>query len=250
MNRPGISWLNRGLSVVSLLAAVLVFAAPGVAAAWGLGWITRIQLLPAIFSGAFVVILALAVFIAVFGRLYCSILCPLGIAQDVVRFCLGWLLPKRALQPQSKTVFIVRLAILALFLVGAVFGFTGLIAPYGIFGRFIAVGIRRVGEPAMIVIVWAIALFGFVMAMSLFRARWWCNRVCPVGTLLGLVSRFSIFHVRVDAAKCVKCGLCAKKCDKGALTVRADKSIAVDPSVCVACYDCVGVCRKEALKWR
>lgn len=235
-------------ALVSLAAMVGVFAVPAVAC--HAGWLMRFQLIPAIMAGAALELLVIAVSVALFGRLYCSVVCPLGVAQDVVRFCVSWALPKRTAKPLSRIVRAVRWTVLVLFVLGTAFGLTGLIAPYGIFGRFLSVGIRRVGEPAVVVTVWAIALFALVMATTLVRARWWCNRVCPVGTFLGLFSRWAYFHVRVDAAKCVKCGLCAKRCDKGALSVNGDRSIAVDESQCVSCLDCVGSCRKGALKWR
>jgi len=248
--------IRRVVAWASLAGMVGVFVFP----AWGVraGWLTRAQLLPAIMAGSVLELVLIAVSVALVGRLYCSVVCPLGISQDVFRGLFGWMVPRRTHTPvRSGTdksvrspVQVVRYGVLVLFVVGAVFGLTGLIAPYGIFGRFLAVGIRRVGEPAALVIVWAIGLFAFVMAMSLVRARWWCNRICPVGTFLGLFSRFAIFRVRIDASKCVKCGLCAKKCDKGALAVKDDKSVAVDVSQCVACFNCAGSCRKEALSWR
>ena len=238
-------WL---VALVSLAAMVGVFAVPAVAGY--AGWLTRFQLIPAIMAGAALELLVLAVSVALFGRLYCSVACPLGIAQDVVRLCVAWALPKRTAKPLSRVVRAVRWTVLVLFVLGAAFGLTGLIAPYGIFGRFLTLGVRRIGEPAALVIAWSVGLFAFVMAMTFVRARWWCNRICPVGTFLGLFARWSFFHVRIDAAKCVKCGLCAKTCDKGALAVREDKTIVADPSLCVVCGNCVGTCRKGALKWR
>jgi len=226
---------------------VSVFLVP----AWGVraGWLVRAQLLPAIMAGSVLELVLIAVSVALFGRLYCSVVCPLGIAQDVVRGLFGRLLPKRTAAP-SSVVRWTRYGLLALFLVGTLFGITGLVAPYGIFARFLSVGINRVGEPSVAVIAWSVGLFAFVLLMTFYRARWWCNRVCPVGTFLGLFSRLAVFRVRIDATTCVRCGLCAKACDKGALAVKDDGAVAADASQCVACFACVGSCRKGALAWR
>ena len=245
-----VGWVRRLVALVSLTAMTGLFVCPTAACVSAFGWLPRIQLVPAVAAGSVLVLVSIAVSVALCGRLYCSVICPLGLVQDFVRFCFGRILPRRTARPISRRAVATRLGLLGLFAVGAAFGFTGLLAPYGIFGRFMSLCVRRAGEPAVAVTLWAVLLFAFVMAMSLVRARWWCNRVCPVGTLLGLFSRFAVFRVRIDAAKCVKCGLCAKRCDKGALAVRDDKSIAVDAASCVACFDCAGSCRKEALTWR
>lgn len=245
-----VGWLRRSVALVALAAMTGLFVCPTVACFKAFGWLPRIQFVPAVAAGSALALVGIAVSVALCGRLYCSVVCPLGLAQDLVRICFGWFLPQRTACPISRLAVAMRLGLLGLFAVGAVFGFTGLSAPYGIFGRFMSLCVRRVGEPAVAVTLWAALVFAFVMAMSLVRARWWCNRVCPVGTFLGLFSRFAVFRVRIDAAKCVKCGLCAKRCDKGALSVRDDKSIAVDAASCVVCFDCAGSCRKGALTWR
>ena len=243
-------WLRRAVALIALAAMVGLFVCPTAACFKVFGWLPRIQLVPAVAAGSILVLVGIAISVALCGRLYCSVICPLGLAQDVVRLCFGWLFPRKAARPLSRSTSVVRLGALGLFALAAVFGCTGLVAPYGIFGRFMTLCVRRVGEPTVAVTLWAALLFAFVMALSLVRARWWCNRVCPVGTFLGLFSRFAVFRVRIDAAKCVKCGLCAKRCDKGALAVRDDKSVAVDAASCIVCLDCVGACRKEALTWR
>ena len=245
-----VRWLRQAVTLAALTAMIGLFVCPTVACFEAFGWLPRIQLVPVVAAGSGLVLVGIAVSVALCGRLYCSVVCPLGLAQDLVRFCFGWFLPRKAARPIPRRAVATRLGLLGLFAAGAAFGFTGLLAPYGIFGRFMSLCVRRAGEPAVAVTLWAVLLFAFVMAMSLVRARWWCNRVCPVGTFLGLFSRFAVFRVRIDAAKCVKCGLCAKRCDKGALAVREDKSIAVDAASCVACFDCAGSCRKEALTWR
>lgn len=240
--------VRRLLALCSLSAMVGVFVVP--AAGVYVGWLTRVQLVPAILAGAVFELTALAVLIALFGRLYCSVVCPLGIAQDLVRDCVGWALPRKPSLAPSAWVRVVRWTVFAVFAAGLGLGLTGLIEPYGIFGRFLTSGVRRVGAPTALVLVWSVGLFVLILGLSLLRARWWCNRVCPVGTLLGLVNRWAVFHVRVDGKACVKCGQCARRCDKGALAVQPDQAIAVDPSLCVDCFDCVGACRKGAVKWR
>jgi len=238
------------IALASLAAMTMLFVCPVAGVVRWAGWLPSVQLVPAVMAGSALTLVALAVSVALFGRLYCSVVCPLGIAQDVVRLCFGRMVPRKGSRPPARPATVVRYAVLVLFVTGAVFGCTGLIAPYGIFGRFLSVCCLRLGEPTVVALAWSAGLFAFVLAMTFVRARWWCNCVCPVGTFLGLFSRFAVFRVRVDAATCVKCGLCARRCDKGALAVREDKTIAVDPTRCVACFDCVGCCPKEALTWR
>lgn len=240
-------YLRMLLASVSLIAMTALFVIPGAAVCAWLDWLPRAQLVPAILAGEFIAIGAIAVSVLLCGRLYCSLVCPLGIAQDlsrrVFRLCRlgGTVLP--------PAFPVVRWIVLALFVAGAFFGFAGFIAPYGIFGRFLSAGVMRFGEPPVLVVVWAIALFAFILGMTSLRARWWCNQICPVGTLLGFGSRFAFFRVRIDRSKCVACGLCAGACDKGAI-VRTGKEMKVDPSLCVTCMNCKGSCTRGALRFK
>lgn len=76
--------------------------------------------------------------------------------------------------------------------------------------------------------------------------RTWCNTVCPVGTLLGFLSRYSFGRIRIEADACVSCGLCERQCKAGCIDSKAKK---VDQSRCVDCYNCLSVCHKHSIKY-
>ena len=232
------------MALLSVSALTLLLVMPSAWFCVWLGWLPKAQLIPAIMSGEVVLLALEVVSVFFFGRLYCAVVCPLGIVQDMVRAPFRFLRLKRL-----PIVGWVRIVALALFVVGAVLGFTGLVAPYGIFGRFVTIGVVREGDPSVALVSWAVGLFAFVLLITAFRARWWCNQICPVGAILGVISRFAVFRPRIDESKCIKCGLCAKACDNGAIRVQDDRSVTVDQSLCVVCFDCMGSCRKEALKW-
>jgi len=240
----GFLWIVRlFLSLVMLAAMVVLFVVPTAAWCVWLDWLPRAQFVPAVWSGSAVTLTVLMASFVLFGRLYCSTVCPLGAAQDLARLVLG-----HVRLPQLRVWTPLRYAVLGLFAAGVVLGWTGLIEPYGIFGRFLVAAVMRWGTPSAGFVAWTIALFAFVLAMTVFRARWWCNQVCPVGTLLGFFSRFAVFRVKIDRSRCVNCNLCVKACDKGCIA--ADKGKHVDSSQCVICLKCMGVCGKGALTWR
>lgn len=245
-----LKWIRIVLAALSLAGMSLLLAVPGVMCAAELGWLARVQLVPALMAGEAIVLGAILLSVLLCGRVYCAVVCPLGIAQDVARAILKVLRLGRPVSKAPANSRAVRIAVLVLFAVGAVFGFTGLIAPYGMFGRFVKVGILRVGEPSLALVAWSLLPVVAILALTALEARWWCNQVCPVGTLLGFLSRFAFFRVRIDAGKCVKCGLCARACEKGVFAQGRDRTITVDGTKCVCCLACAGACRKGALTWR
>lgn len=216
---------------------------------------SKIQLVPAIGAGSVVVLIAIAASVALFGRLYCSVVCPLGILQWLFRYVVT-LTPfrkpakrplPRPLAVSTKALWTIRLGFLALFVVSASFGLVAWLAPYGIFGRT-AMAFFGDGEFPLLAKVLIGAQIAFILLATLWRSRFWCNTVCPVGTLLGLFSRFAIVRVRIDKSKCVNCNLCARACQNGCISPDKDKS--VDHSRCVTCFGCARVCKKGALTWR
>ena len=89
--------------------------------------------------------------------------------------------------------------------------------------------------------------FLVLAVLAAWRGRLFCNTACPVGAVLGLLSAKAPFKIRLDASKCVKCGLCAKACKAECIDVAKGT---VDQSRCVRCFNCLRTCKKEAMSWK
>ena len=216
---------------------------------------SKIQLLPAFGAGSIVVLLAIAASVALFGRIYCSVVCPLGVLQWLFHYVVT-LTPFRKLAKRPlprpllvspKVLWLIRLAFLALFAVSVSFGLAVWLAPYGIFGRT-AMAFFGDGEFSLLAKMLIGAQIAFVLLSTLWRSRFWCNTVCPVGTLLGIFSRFALVRVRISKSKCVNCNLCVRACQNGCISPTKNKT--VDHSRCVTCFGCARACKKGALTWR
>jgi ferredoxin len=88
---------------------------------------------------------------------------------------------------------------------------------------------------------------GFVIALTVlvfFKKRFFCTNICPVGAVLGLISRFSLFKIRIDTDKCKMCSLCARSCPCGSIDF---KNHTVDNETCVKCFKCLSYCSHGAL---
>ena len=237
-----------------------------------LSWMAKIQLLPAVMALNVVVIVALVVLTLVFGRIYCSVICPLGIMQDVF----GWLGKKvkknRYTYSKEKTVlrvFFFILMVLALLLgVGSI---VQLLAPYSAYGRIATMVLQPVwmlGNNVLGVLaeradsyafytvdVWMKSLPVLVIALVTLvvlavlawrNGRTYCNTICPVGYLLSFFARFSWLKIRFDEEKCKNCSMCSKNCKSACIDY---KTHTVDYSRCVVCGDCIDKCKFGALKY-
>lgn len=235
------------------------------------GWMVKLQFVPAILASSFVILIAIVVITVLFGRIYCSVICPLGIYQDGIAHIAEKRKKKRySFKRRKKYSYGIGL----IFFLLIAFGFTGVaifIEPYSIFGRFASnlfspvyrlinnvlayfaerwnsyafyhVDVYIKSLPMFII---AIAYFLTITVLALVNGRWYCNNICPVGTVLGCLSKFSLFKPHFDEEKCVSCGLCEKNCRCSAID---SKKHEIDYSKCVACFNCISKCNKGAMKY-
>ena len=92
----------------------------------------------------------------------------------------------------------------------------------------------------------ALVTFVVIFVLAWKNGRTWCNTICPVGTVLGFFSRFSIFAPVIDTEKCRNCGLCGKQCKASCINTKEHE---IDYSRCVACMDCIDTCKDGAIHY-
>ena len=235
-----------------------------------LSWMAKIQFLPAVMALNVVVVVALIALTLVFGRIYCSVICPLGVFQDL----LARLRRKKNKYSYSKEVKWLRYPVLAVFVLAGVAGIGSLfqlLAPYSAYGRIatmifqpiwklgnnlLAMMAERMDSYAFytidtwmrslpVLIIAAVTLVVLVV-LAWRGGRTYCNTICPVGTILSFFARFSWLKIRFDEEKCKNCSLCSKNCKAACIDF---KTHTVDYSRCVACGNCIDSCKFDALKY-
>ena len=227
--------------------------------------------LETIAASGFILILILTL---ISGRTYCSFLCPLGIGQDIFSRVGGRIKKKFRRYGYKKPFTILRYLLLIITLVvtmvWGIYAIT-IIDPYSIFGRFMTFFVR----PVVIVLnnlaaglfgkfdlypISNIPVTGFKLAaysipaaffilvgtLSLTKGRLYCNMICPVGTLLGLISKISFFRIKFDETACTRCGRCTLGCKSSCIDFLKHN---IDVTRCVDCFDCISICQDKALSY-
>ena len=260
------------LATICFVMVNVLFLGAGWAVTQHIAWIAKIQFLPALMALNFGVLAGLVVLTLLFGRLYCNIICPLGVMQDIF----GWFGKKAkknryGYSPEKKWL---RYSVLAVFVICLIVGFapvTTLLAPYSAYGRIVNSLFRplydllnnglvaiesnfdsylfseaEVWMRSVTTFVVAVLTFGILGVLAWRNGRTYCNTVCPVGTILSFFARFSLFRIRINEDKCRKCSLCAKNCKASAIDF---KNSTVDLTRCIACGDCIDHCHEGAISY-
>ena len=234
-----------------------------------------IQWIPAMLSLNFDVLVILLILSLLFGRIYCSTICPLGVLQDVLSWKTRIFRKKRKYRfDYAKPQNILRYSVLAITLIAFIFGSSFLVLlldPYSTFGRIISQLFRplaiwannglasvlgkmgnyslyQVEQVSFVPLAFGVALLFFyiVTQMSWTKGRSYCNTICPVGTGLGLLSKISLFRISIKESGCTRCGACEKQCKSQCID---SDNMKVDDSRCVTCFNCLSACKKGSINY-
>lgn len=208
------------------------------------------------------------------GRAFCNWICPYGSLHQFV----GWLFnvhkgKENFDRNRYRNIYFLKYAILTVFIISAAMGALqiGLLDPIVLMYRSVATAFApafdmtidqasRAGiDPVWLdslkfapgverrVFVgsfWIGAMIVALVSANLFIPRFFCRVLCPLGALLGVISRFSLFRINRDVHKCTDCDLCLLRCE-GA----ADPQSAVRVSECFSCMNCIDDCPEDALSF-
>lgn len=267
--------IRIALAALFFMGITLLFLdLSGVLHHW-LGWMAKVQFFPAVLSLSFITVAVIAIATLVFGRVYCSVICPLGIFQDIISWFHGRTSKKsRRRFKHRKALNWLRYSVLVLFLIGCALGvisIAALIEPYSAYGRITSelfaplyrwsnnlfAGLESHFESytfytsevwfksiaSLAAAIATVALLGF---LSWKWGRIWCNSICPVGSVLSILSRHSLFAPTIDLEKCRNCHSCEKVCKSSCIDSHDKK---IDYSRCVVCMDCLDECSFGAIRY-
>jgi ferredoxin len=221
-------------------------------------------------SLGFVIILILVI---LFGRVYCSSVCPIGTLQDVISIIskkintehnYGWSKELNWLRYLILILTVLSIPLTGVFLIGLLdpfsnFGIilTNLFRPLLILlNNLLALTLEStnfyiiypidIKEISLAAVVFSVIILTTLLLMSVKKGRFFCNTICPLGTLLGLISRVSIFKIKINESECDNCGNCETVCK--AECINSDTK-EIDFGRCVVCFNCIGDCPTTAINY-
>lgn len=205
------------------------------------------------FQFSFYVIGFLMIVGSLAGRFVCGWLCPFGLVQDLLHK-IPFVKKIRTL-PFDKYLRWLKYVILAVFVLALPMFFTGqsaygtpwfckLICPSGtLLGGIPLVSTNPVLRSAAgFLFSWKVGLLLLIVILSVITYRPFCKYLCPLGAVYGIFNRFSLYRYEIDAEKCNKCGLCAKKCE---MNIRVYEN--PNSTECIRCGKCLNICPKSAI---
>lgn len=263
--------LRIALASITALAAFLLFLDISGVLKGYLAFVAKIQFIPAILALNVGVIIAIVLVTLLFGRIYCSVICPLGIYQDAAAR-LNKKRNKQSFRPGRRMLRFTFLTLFIFALAAGLGALTAVLEPYSTFGLIVtnifqplytlannlgakiaahadsyllyerAVYLKSLPALLTVLVLWIV-----VTILAFRTGRDYCNAICPVGTTLGFLSRFSAFKPVINTDKCINCGKCGRNCKGNCIDT---KNHEIDYSRCVDCFNCLENCSVRAIKYQ
>ena len=242
------------LAVIFFIGAVAYFAI-GVVVHPALGFVEKVQIVPSMISTCLGATIIWLIVTLIIGRVYCSTVCPVGTFQDIFRHGRKLIKPLNKpynSRPGSKMRYYI-LAIYIFCVIAAVAAVPFWIEPWSII-RNIAGDFHpsaeklewvRLGVGLLMGIIAGVVSAVLLIIVGLLTGRGFCTDICPIGTALGCISNYSVYHIEIDPDRCINCMKCEDICRSQCIKVVTRH---VDNSRCVRCFDCGHVCPNEAIR--
>ncbi len=221
-------------------------------------WIEHWMIVPMTLLGTMSVLGFWLAITLLFGRLYCSFICPVGTLQDIGEWIFHRFNRKRVYRYYSPNPSYVRIALWCLFILAAVFGSMAVtwtlipflqLSPLDSYSSITSTidWIAGSGTPVAVRIAVSAAInLVFLLLMGALKGRSVCNTLCPTGGCLGTLNHFSILQFDIDTDRCTHCHKCEYVCKANCINSIQGT---VDAGRCVSCFNCVAVCPDEAIRY-
>lgn len=200
------------------------------------------EYLKRIWTSVFILMGILIPLTLIFGRVFCSHLCPLGAIQEWIRALGRKIGIKKDVELPKSADRIARYFKYIVLAVIIYFSYkTGDLIFRG-YDPFNA--LMHLGEEFEEKVV-GYSILGIILIISLFSKNWWCRYACPFGATLAIFRKLSPFKIKRNEKTCISCGTCDKNCPAG-LDISNAKE--VNSADCISCLNCVSDCPQSSLK--
>lgn len=184
-----------------------------------------------------IIVLGALMFTFLFGRFYCSLICPFGLMQDFI----GTVLNRKTGKTSNfyKARYLIAFIVFSLLFAGTVAGLK-LLDPYTNFSIIVSNFFHSTSQLSLIM---AIVIVLIITVLVFFKNRIFCTMICPVGTILGLFSKYGIYQLKMNS-DCINCGKCEQDCPVGCI----DGNI-IDNERCIRCLKCLCSCPQHSVEY-
>ncbi len=207
--------------------------------------------------------LATVILTIIFGRFFCSWVCPFGSVHHFVGF---WgnrkkSMPQKVQLNKYRKAQCIKYFVLIFFLVMSAFPSlaatlqTGLLDPIPLITRSFnlvllpivdrPVGLASVSERFYVGAWLTLAIFLTAVFLNLAIPRFYCRFICPLGALFAILGRFALWRIGKNQSECIDCKLCEQSCEGG-----CEPAGSIRISECVLCFNCREDCKEDIISYQ